>query len=142
MTGECSEGLGRFCFFFKNKRNARERQHGHLKTKKRLEDTSSRHDLVVANQLCRGNQLEYACFWLLGCSRPLVGVDTEGSEVFKETLNPLFFLVFTQTAPPHQFSEHYALQQCCVLHARHKSREQDPYASCASSPRCSDLPFL
>ena len=37
---------------------------------------------------------------VLGCSRPLVGVYAESSEVVQETLHPLFFLVPTQPAPP------------------------------------------
>ena len=58
---------------------------------------------------------------VLGCSRPLVvGVDAESSEVVQETPHPLFFLA------PHHFSEHNALRQSRILHARHKSRKQDP----------------
>ena len=37
---------------------------------------------------------------VLGCSRPLVGVDAEGSEIVQETLHPLFFLAsHTARAP-------------------------------------------
>ena len=40
--------------------------------------------------------------------------------------HPLFFLA-PHTAPtPHHFSEHHALRQSRILHARHKSRKQDP----------------
>ena len=35
---------------------------------------------------------------VLGCSRPLVGVDAEGSEVVQETPHPLFFLAPIQPA--------------------------------------------
>ena len=37
---------------------------------------------------------------VLGCCRPLVGVDDEISEVVQETPLPLFFLAPTQPAPP------------------------------------------
>ena len=37
---------------------------------------------------------------VLGCSRPLVGVDAESSEVVQETSHRLFFLAPTQPAPP------------------------------------------
>ena len=63
---------------------------------------------------------------VLGCIRPLVGIDAESSEVVQETPHLLFFL------PPHtaratqQFSEHHALRQFRILHARHKSRKQGP----------------
>ena len=40
---------------------------------------------------------------VLGCSHPLVGVDTEISEVVHETPHPLFFLSPTQPAPPTPF---------------------------------------
>ena len=37
---------------------------------------------------------------VLGCSRPLVGVDAEGSEIVQKTPHPLFSLYPTQSAPP------------------------------------------
>ena len=37
---------------------------------------------------------------VLGCSRLLVGVDAESSEVVRETPQALFFLAPTQSAPP------------------------------------------
>ena len=37
-----------------------------------------------------------------------------------------FSCPLTQPARPHQFSEHHALRQSRILHARHKPREQDP----------------
>ena len=64
---------------------------------------------------------------ILGCSRPLVGVDAENSEFVQEqTTHSLFFLTSHAARAPHQFSEHYALRQSRILHARHKSREQYP----------------
>ena len=63
---------------------------------------------------------------VLSCSRPLVGVDVESSEVVQETPHPLFFLVPHTARAPHQFSEHHALRQPRILHAPHKSRKQDP----------------
>ena len=63
---------------------------------------------------------------VLGCSRPLVSVDAESSEVVQETPNPLFFLPPHTARAPHHFSEHHALWQSRILHARHKSREQNP----------------
>ena len=62
---------------------------------------------------------------VLGCSRPLVGVDTESSEVVQETPHPLFFLAPHTARAPHHFSEHHALRPSRILHARHKSRKQD-----------------
>ena len=63
---------------------------------------------------------------VLGCTRPLVGVDAGSSEVVQETPHPLFFLPHHTARAPHQFSEHHALRQFRILHTRHKSREQDP----------------
>ena len=64
---------------------------------------------------------------VLGCGRPLlVGVDAESSEVVQETPHLLFFLAPHTAHAPHHFSEHHALQQSRILHARHKFREQDP----------------
>ena len=52
---------------------------------------------------------------VLGCSRPLVGVDAESSEVAQETPHPLRFFLAPHTARvPHHFSEHHALR-CVVL---------------------------
>ena len=62
----------------------------------------------------------------LGCSRLLVGVDAELSEVIQETPHPLVFLAPRAVRAPYQFSEHHALRQSRILHARHKPREQDP----------------
>ena len=53
---------------------------------------------------------------ILGCSRPLVGVDTGSSEVVQETPHPLFFLLSHAARTPHQFSEHHALRQSSVLY--------------------------
>ena len=63
---------------------------------------------------------------VLDCSRPLVGVDAESFEVVQETPHPLFFLPPHTARVPHQVSEHHAHRQFRILHARHKSREQDP----------------
>ena len=60
------------------------------------------------------------------CSRSMVGVDAKSSEVVQETPHPLFFLIPHAARAPHQFSEHHALRQSRILHARHKLREQDP----------------
>ena len=66
---------------------------------------------------------------VLGCSRPLVGVHAESSEVVQETPHPLFFLAPHTARAPHHFSEHHALRQSRILHARHNSRKQDPPSS-------------
>ena len=63
---------------------------------------------------------------VLGCSRPLVGVDAKSSEVVHETPHPLFFLAPHTARTPHHFVEHHALRQSRILHARHKSRNKDP----------------
>ena len=63
---------------------------------------------------------------VLGCSRLLVGVDAEGSEVVQETPHPLFFLAPHAARAPHQFSEHHALRKSRILHGRHKPRKQHP----------------
>ena len=64
---------------------------------------------------------------VLGCSRPLVRVDAESSEVVQEALHPLSFLAPHTARVPRQFSEYHALcRQSRILHARHKSRKQDP----------------
>ena len=62
---------------------------------------------------------------VLGCSRPLVGVDAESSEVVQETPHTLFFVAPHTAHAPHHFSEHHALRQSRILHARHKFRKQD-----------------
>ena len=59
---------------------------------------------------------------LLGCDRPLVGVDAENSK----TPHPFFLLSPRGTRTPHEFPEHHALRQSRVFHAHHKPREQDP----------------
>ena len=63
---------------------------------------------------------------VLDFSRPLFGVDTVSFEVVQETAHSLFFLPPSAARAPHQFSEHHALRQSRVLHARHRCREQDP----------------
>ena len=63
---------------------------------------------------------------VLGCSRPLVGVDTESSEVVQETPHPPFFLAPHAARAPHHSFEYHALRQSRILHAHHKSCEQDP----------------
>ena len=62
---------------------------------------------------------------VLGCSRSLVGVDTESSEFVQEILHLLFSLPPHAARVPHQFSEYHALRQSRVLHARYKSHKQD-----------------
>ena len=62
----------------------------------------------------------------LGCSRPLVGVDAESSEVVQVTPFPLFFLAPNTARAPHQLSKHHSLWQSRIPHARHKFRKQDP----------------
>ena len=63
---------------------------------------------------------------ILGCDRPLVGENTENSEVVQKTPHLLFLLFPHGTRTPHEFPEHHALRQSHVLHARHKPRERDP----------------
>ena len=63
---------------------------------------------------------------VLGCDRPLVGVDAENSEVVQETPHPHFLLPPRGDRNPHEFSEHRTLPQSRVLHARHKPRKKDP----------------
>ena len=63
---------------------------------------------------------------VLGCSRSLFGVDNESSDMVQEKRHSLFSLALNAARAPHQFYEHHALRQSRVLHARHKSREQDP----------------
>ena len=63
---------------------------------------------------------------VLGCSRPLGGVDAESSEVVQETPHLLFFLASHTARAPYRFSEHHELRQSRTLHAHHKSRKQDP----------------
>ena len=85
-------------------------------------------------QLCTGHHRTFhpfsrrlAPFFLVpGCGCPLVGIDTERSEIVQETPHLLFFLAPNAAHASHQFSEHHTLRQCRVLHSRHKSREQDP----------------
>ena len=55
---------------------------------------------------------------ILGCSRPLVGADTETSEVVQETPDSLLFLPPYAGRTLHQFYEHYRLRQSRVVHAR------------------------
>ena len=63
---------------------------------------------------------------VLGCSRPLVAVDAESSEIVQETPHPLFFLAPHTARAPYHSSEHHALRQSRILHPRHKSRKLDP----------------
>ena len=51
---------------------------------------------------------------VLGCSHPLVSIDTESSEV-QETPDLLFLLPFDAARASYQFSEHQALRQSRVL---------------------------
>ena len=48
---------------------------------------------------------------------------------YQETPHPLFFLAPDTARAPHHFYEHHALWQSRILHARHKSRKQDPLTS-------------
>ena len=61
--------------------------------------------------------------------------------VVQETPRPLFFLASHAVRAPGQFSEHHALRQSRILHARHKSPRTGS-ASCVKSPppRCSHFP--
>ena len=59
-------------------------------------------------------------------SRPLVGVDTERSELVQETPHPLFFLPPHAARAPPSFLRTHPIRRSRVLHARHKFREQDP----------------
>ena len=59
---------------------------------------------------------------VLGCDRPLVGVDTENFEVVQKRSHPLFLLSPRRTRTPKEFPEHHALRQPRVLHARYKPR--------------------
>ena len=56
---------------------------------------------------------------VLGCTRLLVSVDVESCEVVQETPHPLVFQPPSRSSRPHQFSEHHALRESCVLHAHH-----------------------
>ena len=47
---------------------------------------------------------------VLGCSHPLVDVDTESSELVQETPHPLFPLLPHAAHAPRQFSEQHALR--------------------------------
>ena len=44
----------------------------------------------------------------------------------KHPIHPYFFLAPRTARAPHQFAEHHALRQSRILHARHRSRKQDP----------------
>ena len=63
---------------------------------------------------------------VLGCSRPLVDVDTENSEVIQETPDSLLILPPYACRALHQLHEHDALRQSRALHARQTFSEQDP----------------
>ena len=63
---------------------------------------------------------------VLGCDRPLVGVDADNSMVVQKTPHLFFLLSPRGTCTPREFPEHHALRQSRILHTRHKPREQDP----------------
>ena len=63
---------------------------------------------------------------VLGCNRPLVGVDAEGSQVVQETPHLLVFLTPHTARAPYQLSEYHALRQSRILHTCLNSREQNP----------------
>ena len=63
---------------------------------------------------------------VLGCDRPLVGVDAENSEVVQKTPHPFLLLFPRGPRNPHEFPEHHALRESRLLHARHKPRKRDP----------------
>ena len=75
---------------------------------------------------------------VLGCSRPLVGVEAENSEVVSEAPHPLFLLPPTQPAPPPFLRASRTLavsySPCAPQIPQTKS------ASCVKSPRCSHFP--
>ena len=62
---------------------------------------------------------------VLGGSRPLVGVDSDSSEVVQQTPRPLFSLPPTQPAPPTS-SPNITHFRNPVSSMPHKSRKQDP----------------
>ena len=62
---------------------------------------------------------------VLACSRSLVGIDTESSEVVHQITHHVSLLPHAGRAP-HQFSQYHSLRQSCVIHTRHKPREKDP----------------
>ena len=53
---------------------------------------------------------------VLGCNRPLVGVDAEGSQVVQETPHLLVLLTPHTARAPYQLSEYHALRQSRILH--------------------------
>ena len=62
---------------------------------------------------------------VLGCDRPLVGVDAENCKSSRRHPIDSFSCRPAETALP-EFSQHQAFRQSCVFHARHGPREQDP----------------
>ena len=64
---------------------------------------------------------------VLGCNRPLVGVDTERGSP-GDTISTIFHVPYAARAP-HQLSENYLPWQSLVLHGSHKSFEQNPPAA-------------
>ena len=74
--------------------------------------------------------------FVLGCSRPLVGVDAESSEVVQETPHPLFSCPPTQPAP-------LTISPNITLFSYPPCAPQIPQARstfCVKSPRCSHFP--
>ena len=66
------------------------------------------HFVVKLSAACFGGPKPFPL--VLGCDRPLVGIETENSEVIQETPHKLLFL------PPHEFPELHELRQSPVLH--------------------------
>ena len=62
---------------------------------------------------------------VLGCYRPVVGVDAENSEVVQKTPHPFFLLPPRGTRTPHEFPEHHALRQSRILFAGFVARMED-----------------
>ena len=76
---------------------------------------------------------------VLDCSRPLVGVDAESSEVVQETPHPVFFLGSPRSPRPPPIlrtsrTSAVSYRPCAPQIPRTRS------ASCVKSPRCSHLP--
>ena len=70
---------------------------------------------------------------VLGCSCPLIGVDTEISEIVQETHHPIFSLAPHTARAPHQFSEYHAFGSLAF-----STRATNPANKiCVKSPRCS-----
>ena len=78
-------------------------------------------------------------FSILSCDPPLVGLDTESSEVVQETPHPLLFLPSRGTAPLRVLRTSRTSAVSCPPCAPQTPRTES--ASCAMSPRCSRSPF-